>query len=196
MGELYLHNLSHYIEKYKCDQFVETGTGKGTGLEYACRFNFKKLYSIEYMQELFNICVNKFSKDDRVVLLNDNSLNGLKQIIHLLDETPTLFWLDAHFPGADFGFNDYDHLKHQENVYMPLIDELNLIRSLRPKAKDIFIIDDLQLYEKGPFQLYNPDFVLKYGNKDISNTLEIFKNSHTVFRDYRHQGFLILVPNE
>jgi hypothetical protein len=195
MGELNLHNLNSVIDKFKCTQFVETGTGKGTGLSYACSHGFNKLYSIEYMTELYEECKGKFDEDVRVTLINDTSINGLKQVLSEMDSTPALFWLDAHFPGADFYFNDYDHMKDDES-HMPLVQELQLIHSSREGCEDVIILDDLQLYEDGPFQLHNPEFCAKYGNKDITPGTDLFKETHQFSRDYRHQGFLTLTPNE
>jgi|TARA_R100000664_G_scaffold32401_1_gene47283 hypothetical protein len=194
MGELHKHNLKNYIDSFGCTQFVETGTGRGEGLGFACSFDFQSLFSIEYMPQLFEECKNKFKGDNRVTLFNDNSLEGLKQVLNKLGPSPTLFWLDAHFPGADFHFNDYDHLKEDESLHMPLVRELQLIHSSRKGYGDVFIIDDLQLYEDGPFELYNAEFVEKYGKKDITPGTDLFNDSHNFIRDHRHQGFLILTP--
>lgn len=194
MGDLYIHDLSRYIDNFSCTQFVETGTGVGTGLEYACQFKFKKLYSIEYVKKLYDQCKLKFDSDKRVNLLHNNSLDGLSEILDVLDEDPTFFWLDAHFPGADFHFNDYDHLKDDENLHMPLIKEIELIKSKRNNCKDVFILDDLHLYADGPFQLENPEFIKKYGKKDISKATDLFKQTHDFTIDRRHQGFFIMTP--
>jgi hypothetical protein len=194
MGELFLHNLNYYNTNFNCRNFVETGTGKGSGLSHALKYGFEKIYSIEYIKELYEECMSKFN-DDRLTLINDNSLNGLEKVLEELDERPTLFWLDAHFPGADFVFNDYDHLKEDESLHMPLVKEIQTIHKNRSQCSDVFIIDDLQLYEEGPFELYNGDFVEKYGNKDITPATDLFKDTHNFTRDRRHQGFLILTPN-
>lgn len=193
MGELFLHNLDYYNTNFNCCNFVETGTGKGTGLSHALKYSFEKLYSIEYVKELYEECILKFN-DDRLTLINDNSLNGLEKVLEELDERPTLFWLDAHFPGADFHFNDYDHMKEEQSLHMPLVEELQMIHKQRKHCSDVFILDDLQLYQEGPFQLYNKEFVEKYGNKDISPGTDLFKDTHDFSIDRRHQGFLIMVP--
>jgi len=195
MGELFLHNLDYYNTKFKCCSFVETGTGKGTGLSHALKYSFDKLYSIEYMEELYKECVSKFD-DDRLTLINDNSLNGLEKVLEELDERPTLFWLDAHFPGADFHFNSYDYLADQPELHKPLKYEVELIASKRPNSKDVFIIDDLQIYEDGPFELLNQEFKDKYGDLGIEFINEAFAKTHDFSRDYRHQGFLIITPKQ
>ena len=62
-----------------------------------------------------------------------------------------LFYLDAHFPGeVSNGFN-YRNNIHDETSF-PLINELNLIKQIRPTSQDIIIIDDLCLFENGDFE--------------------------------------------
>ena len=194
MGDLQQHNLQSFIQDYNCKQFVETGTGKGTGLSYACSFPFESLYSIEIVPELYEHCVQVFKSDERVSLIHDNSLDGLRTILSSLSDDPTFFWLDAHFPGADFHFNDYDHMKDEKHLHMPLVDEIKLIHSSRPNCADVYIIDDLHLYEDGPFEIHMPEFIEKYGNKDITPATDLLKDTHVFIRDRRHQGFLIFIP--
>jgi len=195
MGELFIHDLSPYVGYHNCRTFVETGTGKGTGLAYALRYPFEKLYSIEYMAELYEECVQKFT-DSRVSLVHSDSLSGLEKILDEMGESPALFWLDAHFPGADFGFNSYDHLIDEPSLHKPLKEEVKLIASKRPKSRDVFIIDDLQIYEDGPFELLDQKFKDKYGEPGIDFIEEAFSETHYFKKDYRHQGFLILTPKE
>jgi len=190
MGELNLHNLSNY----SCTQFLETGTGLGTGLSYACKFPFNKLISIEIVESLYIKCKDKFKEDDRVILINDSSMGGLTKAISLLDESPCLFWLDAHFPGADFNLNGYDYMKEVEEIHMPLVKELNLIHSNRDTSKDVFILDDLQLYYPGPFELHNTEFIKSNGLRDISSGTKLYEKTHNQIVDRRQQGFLILIP--
>jgi hypothetical protein len=195
MGELFIHDLDPYLNKFKCVSFVETGTGKGTGTQYALQYPFKSLYSIEYISDLYTECKEKFT-DSRLTLLNTDSLTGLENILKELGEDPCLFWLDAHFPGADFHFNSYDHLSDEPKLHKPLKYEVELIASKRPNSKDVFIIDDLQIYEDGPFELLNQEFKDKYGDLGIEFIQEAFGKTHDFTRDYRHQGFLILTPKE
>tara|TARA_R110000772_G_scaffold216415_1_gene326945 strand:- start:276 stop:869 length:594 start_codon:yes stop_codon:yes gene_type:complete len=196
MGELHLHNLNEYLYAHNANVFVETGTGKGEGLAYACKFDFDKLYSIEFVKDLFDQCETRFQDDPRVTIKHNNSLTGLENLFRE-DIGPgdrCLFWLDAHFPGADFHYNSYDYLKENKSVHMPLAEELHRIRTLRDCYRDVFIIDDLQLYEEGDFELADPEFVKKYGKMDNSFITDNFSETHKFIRDFRHQGFLIMVP--
>ena len=196
LGELFLHNLQTYIDEYSCYAFIESGTGIGTGIKHALRYPFDELYSYEYVGQLYEHCKNEI-KDDRLTLMHTDTLSGLKNVLSTIDQNdPIMFWLDAHFPGADFKFNDYDHLSDQPSLHMPLKDEIDIISSLRPNSRDVLIIDDLQIYEgDAGVELPNPSgFNDKYGMGGIGFIEEAYSKTHNFLRDYRHQGFLILTP--
>jgi hypothetical protein len=194
MGELNLFNLQRFID-LGCKTFVETGTGKGDGLAHALKYPFNTLWSIEVIKELAEISGERFFGNERVHILNQPSLDGLELLLQgNIKSPPILFWLDAHFPGADFHYNDYEYLK-ESPLHMPLNDELALIRKYRPNNKDCFIIDDMQLYMDIPVELKNNDFTAKYGNKK----LDILENPWPEYNyeiSLRHQGFLILTPKK
>jgi hypothetical protein len=191
MGELYLHNL----DKFKCKVFIETGTGKGTGLKHALQFNFEKLFSIEINEHLYQECRFKFNLP-RVNLVNASSIEGLKKILPTISkEDKILFWLDAHFPGADFQLGSYDD-PIDLNLKLPLRKEIEVICDYRKNCKDTFIIDDLQLFEEGNYELNQPEsFLLKYRTSN-QFIYDLFGDSHSFTKDYRHQGFLILRPKD
>lgn len=189
MGELYLHNL----EKYNCNIFVETGTGIGTGLSWALKYPFEKLYSIEINYQLYSECFDKF-KDPRLELIYNSSIPGLSQILQKIKPNDkVLFWLDAHFPGADFQLGSYDD-DILDDIKLPLENEIKLIYKHREKCEDVFIIDDLQLFEEGDFELkWDREFIDKF--KRSNNFIyEKYSKTHEIIKDYRHQGFLILEP--
>ena len=196
MGELLLHNLQSYIDEYDCSIFIESGTGVGEGINHALRYPFNELYSFEYVGQLYEHCKSTIV-DSRLELIHTDTVSGLNIVLPSIDDdSVALFWLDAHFPGADFKFNDYDYMSDQPSLHMPLKDEIETIKSLRPRSKDVFIIDDLQIYvgDDG-VQLPNPPgFNEKYGMGGIGFIEEAFGKTHDFVKDYRHQGFLILTP--
>jgi hypothetical protein len=55
-----------------------------------------------------------------------------------------LFFLDAHFPDADYNGANYD--VNAPNA-IPLKEELELIKKYRPGKKDYIICDDARIYE-------------------------------------------------
>jgi hypothetical protein len=189
MGEL----NQHYLENFNCNIFIETGTGKGTGLEYACSFPFKEIHTIEIVPELYEFSKNKI-KDYRVKFYLNNSISSLKQILPSIPKTDRiLFWIDAHFPGGeDFGLGKgYGHYVYNEET-MPLDKELKVIKEMRDGCKDSLIIDDLRFYENGHYQLGDID--IGKPKSGIAFIEQHFKNTHTFTKDFRHQGFLILKP--
>jgi len=120
MGELNQHNLSAYIQKYGCSYFIETGTGIGTGLSFAIKHRFAEFISIEINRELFERAKSKFLEHKHVMILNESSIDGLNTAIDSLpDNDRILFWLDAHFPGADFQLGSYDDV-HEDYIKYPL----------------------------------------------------------------------------
>jgi hypothetical protein len=188
MGELNLHALN----LYDCNTFIETGTGKGTGLEYACRFPFKILHTIEIIPELYEFSKNKFS-DPRITFHLGHSVKILEELLPTVPkEDSILFWMDAHFPGVDFGLGSGKYIYDDENI--PSKQELEVIKHHRTGCNDVIILDDLRLYEDGPYQLENIDIGKpKSGIGFIEN---IFSSTHFFRRDFRHQGFLILIPKK
>ena len=197
MGEINIFDLNTFITKYDLSNFIETGTGKGDGLNHAIKYGFKKLYSIEIIKQLYDDVKSKII-DSRVNLINSDSITGLTKIISELDGN-TLFWLDAHFPGADFHIENMSyHDDLEKDIKLPLEAELELIFKLRPDNKDVFIIDDLNLYEDGNYELGKIREDLKYlRTKYNLNGLDFIKRAncnHKITKHFRHQGFIILTP--
>lgn len=193
MGTLRKYNLKHS----GCDHFFETGTGLGSSLRHAVHNgNFKRIFSTEIHTETALKAQELFKENYAVEIKNENSTVALKKILPgLKSSEPILFFLDAHFPGEvceDFSYDENIH----NNITMPLKEELKIIKSLRPNAADILIIDDLNLYENGPFQ--NGNISKSYANlnmkeRDLSFVTELF-NDKEIYRDYRDEGYLILKP--
>lgn len=190
MGELFLHDLQKYIDKHGCNVFMETGTGVGTGLDHATKYPFERLYSVEINETLFDRAQEKYLRNEKVHLMCGESSRAVGMALSKEQGNTFLFWLDAHFPGADFQLGKYDD-DIPDNVKMPLYDELVEIST--EKTKHVIIIDDLQLYEDGPYELKYPAFIDKYKRKP-DFIYSLFEKTHTFTKDYRHQGFLILEP--
>ncbi len=92
-------------------------------------------------------------------------------------------WLDAHFPGADFGKSAYNSIA-DKNLRIPLESEMRKICQLRDVTKDIFIIDDLRIYEDGPFQNGNWSERLKIGGSGIGFVYDLLDKTHHILSDY------------
>ena len=198
MGELQLFDIFKLKEQYKLDIFVETGTGDATSLRHiVSTTKFFKYYSIEIYKPLCDTAKKEFSNNLNVEIINDSSYNGLKQVFTRIRlDNRVLFWLDAHFPNADFGGPDQYSSTKDKSLRIPLEEELKLIKESRPNCKDVFIIDDLRIYEDNDYETGNWKDRELYGGNGIDFVYEYFSDTHTITKLMNHQGYLILVPKE
>ena len=185
--------VKNVLDFYNIDNFVETGTGAAEVVRSISNIKSDlNIHTIEIIEEIFN--KNKISHS---YLTNVNwhlgqSSEVMPEILPQL-EGNTLFWLDAHFPGADFGlasYGDEDDLDKR----LPLRSELEIIVKQRDVSNDVFVIDDLRVYEDGPFETGNWAERNLYGGDGIAFIEDLFEDTHFVVRSYNKQGFVILLP--
>lgn len=196
MGTLRHFLLDRFIEKYGTTTFVETGTGGGDGLLYASEFSFTKLFSTEIHEKIHLKAKSNFESDKRITLILDDSAHALDALLAgLPPEIPILFWLDAHFPGADYKLAAYDG-EANGDIRLPLEREIKAILQRRPLRRDVLLIDDLRLYEEGDFAHGNlPESLADVRPQGGLNFVtEAFWPSHFIHRDYTREGYLTLVP--
>lgn len=91
--------LLDFKRRFKYNIFVETGTFRGEMVE-AMRKKFKKIYSIELADVLYERAREKFGKYSHIRLLHGDSAVELPKILTEIDE-PAIFWLDAHYSGGE-----------------------------------------------------------------------------------------------
>jgi hypothetical protein len=185
------------LARYPCTVFVETGTGLASSLLHAAAFTeFDYLYSCEIHPDIYST-IKKADLPSRCHVLNASSIDFLQEVLPIVPgRQRCLFWLDAHFPGADFGFASYDACK-DDSLRLPLVEELRLIHRLRPNAQDVILADDLRIYEDGPFSGGNlpaSAATLRDGERGIAAIEELFRSTHDITRDYRDEGYLLLFP--
>lgn len=104
--------LKRIQEKYGFKVFIETGTYKGTMLEYLKNY-FEILYSCEIDEHLYLECKDKFKKDKKIILYHGNSADVLLTIMSQIQQ-PSLIWLDAHYSGEGTGKSATDSPIKQE----------------------------------------------------------------------------------
>lgn len=207
MGSLRDHKLNDYIKKYNLKYYFETGTGVGDCLSYALNYDFDEYYTVDIDEDL----VSKTYATLKRVNKNINFLIGKSTDIldEYLDqipkESPILFYLDAHFPGADFHKCTYEESIREHKIdAFPLEEEIDIIISKRDCSKDVFIIDDLVLYEPGDYTWVLAGNNYEYGwlqeelgiKTDSSFLYEKLEKTHNFEKDLRHQGYLIITPKE
>jgi hypothetical protein len=97
-----------------------------------------------------------------------------------------LFFLDAHFPGADFKGSKY-------NVFavdaIPLKEELLLIKKYRPNCQDVIICDDARIYVIDDYQNGNVEWLQVPGG--MSFVYEIFPD-RKINLDLSDEGYIII----
>ena len=207
MGLLREHKLTDYINKYNLKYYFETGTGKAECLEYALRYPFEEYWTVDIDEDLIEESFNKFrNMSKNINLLIGKSTEIIDEYVpQIPKESPTLFYLDAHFPGADFQKCTYEESirEHKKDAF-PLEEEVDVILEKRDISKDVFIIDDLVLYEEGDFECLKVGCVWEYGwlqeeldlKTDSKFLYEKFEKTHDFKKDLRSQGYLIITPKQ
>lgn len=122
------------ISKYLNPFFVETGTYLGDGVVVALEAGFQRVYTIELSKPLYEEATKKFYKDDRVRLVQGDSLTCLWSIISGINE-PITFWLDAHCSLGNTAKGE---------KMCPLIEELAII-AMHPLKNHTILVDDRRL---------------------------------------------------
>jgi hypothetical protein len=193
MGRLKRFNLNKLITSANASYLFETGTWKGDGLAFACKYPFKKLYSSEIIDSVAERAKKRFSNDERVEIINASSIDALQNYLPSINGN-CVFWLDAHFPGAEEGLKDYNEIE-DEQIKLPLQKELEIIAQRKHKFNDIILVDDLRIYEEGNFDSGNlPESVLPPKIRNTNFAEQLFGNTHHIHKSFRDEGYLILLP--
>jgi len=186
-------DIKNVVDFYEVKNFVETGTGIGEVVQSVCEVDSTlNIHTVEILKEIYDKNLISFSYLKNVTWHLGQSSDILPTIIPILKGN-TLFWMDAHFPGADFGLASYGDEKDM-NKRLPLQTELEIIVNSKEVSNDVFVIDDLRIYEDGPFEEGNWSDRKKYGGDGIEFIEEMFDDTHYVVKSYNKQGFVILLP--
>jgi len=205
MGDIKIFDIAEIKEKCNIDYFVETGTLHGDTVEYVKQFNFKKIISFEIMNELAEKAKERFKGDDSIEIVEGDSSKVLEDHIKNLNGN-ILFWLDAHFPGADIGIRKYTDLE-EPDTNLPLQEEVAAVKKRKNKFKDVIIIDDLWIYddtkeyEWGSFNSHMRAHGHEVRREDICNgdasfIKEAFNDTHKCKEFINYQGSLVFLPNK
>lgn len=204
MGNLFKLDIKPVLEKFNIKNFIETGTLYGDCIKNVLYtgHNFDKIYTIEIVEILAESAGLQFGDNKTVSVINSNSVDGLVQIFDKELKGPTMFWLDAHFPGVDSGHNNMN-MNDEHN--MPLKEELELIKKHRSNCNDVIIMDDMWIFKDFPeLPVTFDQHMINHGrtlrrshltNEDsIDWITDMFKDTHTSKTVLIDQGFLILFP--
>jgi hypothetical protein len=195
MGTLRFFNLQPLLEQYGCRILFETGTGLGDAVKYASYFRLDRMVSVEINRELAEQATDAVGRDPRVSIMCDTSEGALRKVLPRIPKTvPILFWLDAHFPGADYGLGEYQG-EANPDLRLPLQRELATIAELRAGARDVLLLDDLRVYEDGEYgQGPCPAEALPPAGARNLDCLQPWQATHDIRRLYQHTGYVMLTP--
>lgn len=207
MGTISRFNISQLKKKFNLSHFVETGTMNGDGVDYALQSGFDKIISIEIEDTLVKRAREKYSKIPGVEIAHGDSSVVIVDIVNRLNGN-ALFWLDAHFPGADAGVRPYSQcLEYSYNTRLPLEAEINCISSRRNQFNDVIVCDDLWVYKDGLYgageinehcRRHNHNITKEQiaEGKTIQFAYDAFANTHEFKEIVDDQGYLIIYPKE
>lgn len=186
-----LHAL---VRIHGLDTFVETGCGPSCvglrtaialGLDaWSCDINAG---FVEEAKNRYGVAIHASPRE---------SQDFLRWVIpEFIRDKPTLFFLDAHFPD----YPDYLNSDTDGVPAYPLLDELQIIRDLKPGfERDVILCDDIRCIE----DLTNPRWDPK--EMDGSNLVQrgisydrykdVFKDTHSAFTWCEFEGILAFVP--
>lgn len=127
--------LSTYVEAFKPQVFVETGTYFGDMI-FAMKDKFSTIYSIELSEELAKKAQRRFHTYGYIEVVAGDSGEKLPLILGRLNK-PCMFWLDGHYSGGITAKGASD---------TPVIKEVLAI--LDHKIKDhVILIDDARCFD-------------------------------------------------
>ena len=207
MGQIHRYNIQYIIDKYNISIYIETGTGEGISLTHVLKNKFKHFYSIDLDYDLIQSAIKKFADIDNLTFIKNFSTEALNKLIPDINQNDNiLFFLDAHFPGADFHKMTYENsIKTFKKQAFPLEDELKKIISLRDIKNDVFIIDDFILYEPNhDYETIKQGVTYKY--KWLQDELNIITDSNIIYKMFekthnfelsiKDQGYLLITPKK
>jgi len=195
MGELSKAiNVADVCNHYDIKAFLETGTGDGLSVKFVDDVvSDIEIHTIEFVHEIFEETTKNLMHDHTNINFHfGSSKDRLKDIVPNLNGN-VLFWLDAHFPGADYGLAGYGDYK-DDSLRIPLEIELSTICELRDVSNDVFVMDDLRIYEDGPFQSGNWGDRNHLGGVGIDFVYDLLGDTHRIEKSYVQQGFIIGWP--
>ncbi len=190
MGQIYQAvNVESIVDDFEIKNYVETGIGICDSMSKVFPL-VDNVYGIELDPDL---CVKAKESFPKLNVFEGYSEDQMFNVLMNLTHEPTLFWLDAHFPNADFNGAPYD-AESVASRRIPLETEVAIMTENRSLIRDVVIMDDLRIYEDGPFEggvWADRHLAAAHGIEFVNDT---FKESHHMVKSYAQQGFIILFP--
>lgn len=186
---------SHIKNGYKT--LIETGTGTGNGVNHAISLGFDRILSTEIVSDHAQMLANQYAGYPQVQIFNMESPAFLESLFtdgYIKENDKCVYWLDAHYPGADLGRGGYDG-ETDISKRLPLEAELEVLFKYK-RHHDIILVDDLRIYERGPFEGKNLDDIglSHIARYDAPDFLGRWATTHRVERLYSDQGYVRMIP--
>lgn len=196
-------NLQNTFEDFQIQNYVETGTGGildsygQNSLLQVSQLKIKnlKMHSIEILDRIYKEAVNYFKDNKNVFIHYGNSHDELPKVLDELDKTPTVFFLDAHFPDSYRDKHNREIIKDDPDyIKIPLEGELRIIFQKRNLSKDIIVIDDIRIYQEGPYENGNFENKKIHGGDSLDFVYDLLNETHIIVKSYLQEGYLICFP--
>ena len=186
MGFLGYFDLNKFLKH--CPYFIETGLGGGAGIIHAKQFPFKKLYSMETIDVIYESGKAALEPlDDRIEIFQGTSIEILPDLLlKIPQEEGIVFWLDAHYPGADYGIGTHKDA-YPADVKFPLVEELDIISKTRSLNNCIIICDDYRIYKEGK---YDNGVLPEHADSRYGEV--VMPKHYDVEVHCAHEGYLVL----
>lgn len=193
MGTLKRFDLKEYCIKYGLKVFIETGAGPAWSLSHAAHSNlFEKLLSVELDTATFQTYKQTYDSLPNTEVYNSTSQEFIEEVLPTITQ-PALFFLDAHFPGSEWGIYDGEP---NADIRIPLEKEIEQLVKVKDVSKDVILIDDLRIYIDGPFEGGNWSERYRLGGNGIDFIYKHLGTTHDITLDYSDQGYIICTPKQ
>ncbi len=179
LGTLADFDLARIIADFGTRFLVETGTGSGGDVEFAAGFPFDHVYSIESSHKLAIQAAFRNARNQAMTILHGRNGRGLKDVLNEIPaEAPVIYWLDSHPSAHD------------------LEQDLRLIVSLRSASRDVFLIDDLRIYQDGDYGdgPCPPEQQIPPYRRNLEFVGELLGASHDISTMVQRTGYLCAFP--
>lgn len=181
--------ISKYKDNFNLNTFIETGCWQGDGIGHAGSIGFEQIYSCDIGIQYVEDCRHKYPNAH---IEHCESMQFLKNLLPTVDR-PTLFWLDAHFPEY-YGTNESN-----EDYFIPLIPEIEIIKSFKPNYKnDVIVCDDIRNFRSDKNPRYIPGEVEDkyYIDIDWDMFVNILKDTHDHEYLLKTDGVMVFYPKK
>ena len=186
--------LEQMLKSFGIKNFVETGTGDGSSMDKVLLTEIvDNAYGIELDDELYANLEKAYDGIDYMHLYKGYSEDEMANVMDDIDDEPALFWLDAHFPGADYGPAGYG-AEEDVNKRLPMEAELRVMKEKRDLSKDIIFMDDLRIYVDRGYEAGNWDQRKMYGGDGYDFVEELIGDTHVLVEHHADQGYLLAFP--